>query len=1580
VVVSESAATNFSLSVNSSYSPVFYQWQRNGVDIPGASTSTYATPRLLRTDSGAGYRCFVSVPGLCLTSAVATVTVTQDNTAPQVLSAATLVASTNLGICFNELLDAASATNPANYSLSIGGTVTGARLRPDGQSVSLVTTAVSYTNYTVRLNNVRDFAGNALPANTAIPVAVVPLETSDIGIPGDPLEPGSTFACTATNFDMIAGGSDIWNNRDGFHYLYQTRAGDFDARVRIARLDLKSTYTFAGLVLRENLTPGSRNLRIHLFNTNGANGYHASTRTAQDGGTAQTMNIGFGPVPFPNAWLRLTRTNDTFTGWRGTNGVDWTAFVTLTMAFTGRVHLGMAASPVNNGAGQATTAWFRDFSAVPPANPPALIDLLVKRATDPGSAYKLNNTYQSVPDLNQTLTLSASPTVAAAWSLQVQNDGPSVQDVQLRALEDAATGWSWTYRDGALDVTPLITGTNGYTVTNLAAGGSTVLAVEARPSDRVLGSTPKSVIVQAMVPNPPYGVRDSVRLTALAEVNYQPDLAVRRIDDLVYSGEGIFNLTGSNQTKTLRLGACGGAVFALKLANPGNLTNTFRLLAPASAPGWTTTWFDDLSGSNDISADLTSDGVFVTLMPGAGFDFRAETSASGAASTSNSLLITARSLLNTNRTDAVRLVTLGPLVVTSPQTNVYTLDADFELGVLAGTTYGGNQLTISTQVVTQPFLWVPNSNEGTVSKVNTYTGREVARYRTAPPSVTSQPSRTTIDQYGNCYVANRQCGTVVKIGLLENGEFIDRNGNGLPDTSLDLNNDGDISGAEMLAWGADECVLHEVVVIPGKEGVFVPGTFAGGYANDYWNPGPRSMAVDYAGNLWAGCYGTLRFYYLDGVSGQILRTNDFTALDHHPYGAIVDSYGILWSSGYHETVSRNNVLRFDPTSGSAYNIISGRRVYGLAMDRNDHLFVTGGDSHTLTRWNVLTNGAEFIANDPGNWTKGAACTPDGDVWVANETDNTAARFSNDGVRKAVWPAGSGPTGAAVDVAGKVWIVSRYDETIRRINPANDTIDLTKRIIGGTHYGYSDMTGVIARNTTARFGTWTLTHDGGLDFTQWGRLNWTALNPAGDGIRVRVRSSNGCGGWSTWERATNGVNLVGTPPGRFLQVDVALTCRVHDAAPVLYDLTVTPLPQRTSDLAVTQTVVPVTVTNEHLITWTVVATNRGPQDARGVFLTDTLPGGVTFVTATNSKGSLVLAPGMVRCEVGELKATSNATLTVVALVNTPGTLTNTASVSHYELDPVLANNQHVLLTTAAAIPCLPPPSGIVAWWPGENATTDIVGTNAAANAGGIFYTNGRAGRGFRYNGSSYLRVPASPATHVGASTNGFTLEMWVNPDDVSGAHTLAEWYGNGSPWAVHFWVTGWNAGAGNLGVAIPEINGTYHSLVSSPGKLVAGAWQHVAVTYHRPTGQATIYLNGTNLATANLGSYVANTTTDLYLGARVNDSATYYFRGVMDEVSLYNRALSPTEIQAIVNASGSGKCQAAFAPAMQIRPAGGGVFTVGWPAEAAGFQLYSTTVLGTSWQLWPSSPTLVSGQLVVPVSTTNAARYFRLARP
>ncbi len=109
--------------------------------------------------------------------------------------------------------------------------------------------------------------------------------------------------------------------------------------------------------------------------------------------------------------------------------------------------------------------------------------------------------------------------------------------------------------------------------------------------------------------------------------------------------------------------------------------------------------------------------------------------------------------------------------------------------------------------------------------------------------------------------------------------------------------------------------------------------------------------------------------------------------------------------------------------------------------------------------------------------------------------------------------------------------------------------------------------------------------------------------------------------------------------------------------------------------------PVVVGND--LTYTLTVTNNGPDAATGVTLSDTLPAGVTFVSATLPCEQ---TDGVVTCDLGTLVNGATATVTIVVSLTTPGTITNTAMVTANEPDPDPANNTDSEQTTVN-----PPPS-------------------------------------------------------------------------------------------------------------------------------------------------------------------------------------------------------------------------------------------------------------------------------------------------
>jgi hypothetical protein len=210
-----------------------------------------------------------------------------------------------------------------------------------------------------------------------------------------------------------------------------------------------------------------------------------------------------------------------------------------------------------------------------------------------------------------------------------------------------------------------------------------------------------------------------------------------------------------------------------------------------------------------------------------------------------------------------------------------------------------------------------------------------------------------------------------------------------------------------------------------------------------------------------------------------------------------------------------------------------------------------------------------------------------------------------------------------------------------------------------------------------------------------------------------------------------------------------------------------------------------------------------------------------------------------------------------------------------------------------------PTGLVAWWPGNGSGIEAVtGRNNVQLLNGADYAPGRVAGGFRFDGiDDQARIPSYPEIDVGASVQGFTIEIWAKPD-VATYGPMLNWH-NGSVDGLHFWT---NNGGNRVTAYLVGPGG---GSVDAPGVLEVGVWQHFTLTYDKVAGVAKIYKNGVEVGSSNIGTgYRARTDYDLYFGrSPVNLN---YFDGGLDEISLYNRPLSAAEITAIYTAGAAGK--------------------------------------------------------------------------
>lgn len=244
----------------------------------------------------------------------------------------------------------------------------------------------------------------------------------------------------------------------------------------------------------------------------------------------------------------------------------------------------------------------------------------------------------------------------------------------------------------------------------------------------------------------------------------------------------------------------------------------------------------------------------------------------------------------------------------------------------------------------------------------------------------------------------------------------------------------------------------------------------------------------------------------------------------------------------------------------------------------------------------------------------------------------------------------------------------------------------------------------------------------------------------------------------------------------------------------------------------------------------------------------------------------------------------------------------ASVVAFDASPARAQG----LPGSVSAPCAPQPSGAVAWYPGNGTAEDVQGGNHGTLQGGAAFTKGgKVGSAFLLDGvDDFISVPASNSLNVGAG-GGLTVELWIKPSDLGQWRPLVEW-NNGSAYGAHFWMNvnyGGSLGPGALYGNLVDTSGVHH-YVGTAAVLEANVYQHVALTYDKTSGVARIFRNGVLIVETAVGAFTPQTTYNLYLGARPGAAP---YQGRMDEVGIYDHALTAADIQSIFDAGSSGKC-------------------------------------------------------------------------
>ena len=208
-------------------------------------------------------------------------------------------------------------------------------------------------------------------------------------------------------------------------------------------------------------------------------------------------------------------------------------------------------------------------------------------------------------------------------------------------------------------------------------------------------------------------------------------------------------------------------------------------------------------------------------------------------------------------------------------------------------------------------------------------------------------------------------------------------------------------------------------------------------------------------------------------------------------------------------------------------------------------------------------------------------------------------------------------------------------------------------------------------------------------------------------------------------------------------------------------------------------------------------------------------------------------------------------------------------------------------------CLPPPSGLMSWWSGDATPADLLGGNNGTLENGAAYGSGLVRSAFTFDG-------VNDRMHSGNATlgNTFSVAAWVNSGVINqGAyHRIVE----------NSYATGFALGTDGTGSGYKFIVKTAAAPYGTVngGTISPGDWQLVVGTYDGVTG--TLYVDGRAVSS---GAFPAPGTVTLPLYVAGYFGGGFNWKGLIDEVQLYNRALSASEVKSMYEAGSAGQCKA-----------------------------------------------------------------------
>jgi hypothetical protein len=216
-------------------------------------------------------------------------------------------------------------------------------------------------------------------------------------------------------------------------------------------------------------------------------------------------------------------------------------------------------------------------------------------------------------------------------------------------------------------------------------------------------------------------------------------------------------------------------------------------------------------------------------------------------------------------------------------------------------------------------------------------------------------------------------------------------------------------------------------------------------------------------------------------------------------------------------------------------------------------------------------------------------------------------------------------------------------------------------------------------------------------------------------------------------------------------------------------------------------------------------------------------------------------------------------------------------------------------------CVTVSTNAIGWWPGDGYTNDIAWTNNGTFTTLPAYDSGMMGQAFSFDGVSNF-VSVADVPHLNPPY-ALTVEAWVycTGNDFNHRDIISK---DGETYDRQFILTMSDIDAFRAHVGLNSYGLTYFDGATTVNLFT---WYHVAMTYDG--NDLILYVNGIEDGRVTAPDTIISTTQPVRIGGGAPPGTLQcFFQGLIDEATMYDRALSAAEISAIYLAGSAGKCK------------------------------------------------------------------------